>query len=870
MRIVMKQSEKLEIEMNDIEKIDMKKTHTKRADIKIENNLYEKMTTPGMTLTLCFLVPLVIMLTLFAFCEIFPFGDRSFLFSDMYHQYMPFFSEFVRKVREGDSLFYSYNVGIGTNFVALYSYYLGSPLNWLALLVPEAYLCEFMSYLVVFKMGLCGLTAGYYLQKRFGSGDFGVVFFACFYALSGYMAAYNWNIMWLDGVVLLPLILFALERLVKEGKCGLYCLLLGLSILINYYISIMICIFLVLYFVVLLIEEKGNWRTIFHFALYSLLAGGLAAVLLIPSAMAILETEFGGNSLPETLESYFPVADMLARHGMCVETELKLENWPNIYCGVAVFLLVPLYATNEAISIKKRFLNLALAGFMLISFSTNMLNFIWHGFNYPNSLPARQSFIYIFLVLVMCYEAYRNLHAAEAKRILYAYLATVAFVLYIEKFVDYEEFAPMVEFLTLLFVTVYAILLYLFRTQKGNGWKVLLGALALVTVIAESTINMEDTSLGTVSRSAYLNAQKDYQNLYEQTKELEDGFYRIEKFTRKTKNDGTLAGYPTASIFSSTMNSDVMELYDRLGSRHSKVFYTFEGATAFSSALLNVDYMFGTSDDYENSLYHLIGQSRNIYLYQNQVTLPFGYVAPTGYDLPVENNLETAVMVQNDLVNSLDVEGSLLTKVDSEDRGDDVAFTVPEDGIYYGRLTASGTSKIEVNGGPVEDHRFENLKDESLMYLGELKAGEKITLENGDEEDQTQNIEVQVYQLDESVLEQAIAKLSRQHLEKVVYDSTHVSGSLTLEEAGRLILSIPHEDGWSVKINGEKVEPQLFGGTFMAFDLEPGEYELQMKYVPEGIRIGLVVSLVSLSVFVSLMLVGKKRKNGVEEPEVAQ
>ena len=823
-----------------------------------------------MVLALCFLVPVVIMLTLFAFCEIFPFGDRSFLFSDMYHQYMPFFSEFVRKVRSGESLYYSYNVGVGTNFIALFSYYLGSPLNWLALLVPEAYLCEFMSYLVVFKLGLCGLTAGYYLQKRFGDRDFAVAFFACFYALSGYMAAYNWNIMWLDGVALLPLILFALERLVKEGKCGLYCVLLGLSILINYYISIMICIFLVLYFVVLFISEKGNWRTILNFALYSLLAGGLAAVLLIPSALAILETEFGGSSFPETLESYFSVTDMLARHGMCVETERKLEHWPNIYCGVAVFLLVPLYAANEAISIKKRFLNLALAGFMLLSFSTNVLNFIWHGFNYPNSLPARQSFIYIFLVLVMCYEAYRNLHAAEPKRILYAYLATVLFVLYIEKFVDYEEFAPMVEFLTLAFVTVYAVLLYLYRTKEGRSWKMLLGALALIAVIAESTVNMEDTSLGTVSRSAYLSTQKDYQSLYEQTQEWEDGFYRVEKFTRKTKNDGTLAGYPTASVFSSTMNSDVMELYDRLGSRHSKVFYTFEGATAFTSALLNVNYMFGTTDEYENSLYHLVGQSRNVYLYQNQVTLPFGYVAPTGYDLPMESTLETAVKVQNDLVNSLGIKKSLLNMVNSDDKGDDVVFTVPEDGIYYGRLTAPGTSEIEVDGGPVEDHRFENLKDESLMYLGELKAGERITLENGDEDDKTQNIAVQVYQLDETVLKEAIAALSGQHLENVVYDSTHVSGSLTLKDAGRLILSIPHEDGWAVRINGEKVEPQLFGGTFMAFDLESGEYELQMKYVPEGIRIGFFVSLVAIGILISLQMTGKKRKSRGEEREVTQ
>lgn len=108
---------------------------------------------------LAFFVPAFIMLVLFIIRGIYPFGDRSFLFSDMYHQYMPFLSEFVHKIKAGEGLFYSYNVGIGSNFLALYVYYLASPFNWLVFLLPEGLIMEFMSYLVILRIGLMGLTS---------------------------------------------------------------------------------------------------------------------------------------------------------------------------------------------------------------------------------------------------------------------------------------------------------------------------------------------------------------------------------------------------------------------------------------------------------------------------------------------------------------------------------------------------------------------------------------------------------------------------------------------------------------------------------------------------------------------------------------
>lgn len=809
---------------------------------------------------LSFALPVVIMLSIFIVRGIYPFGDRSFLFSDMYHQYMPFFTEFLSKVKAGEGLAYSYNVGIGSNFLALYVYYLASPLHWLAFLIPEAYLMEFMSYLVVLKIGLCGLTFFLYLKKHFQCKDGNMLFFACFYALSGFMAAYNWNIMWLDCVVLLPLILIGLERLVKEGKCGLYCITLALCILTNYYISIMICIFLVLYFGGLLITEKQSLRAVGNFVLYSLLAGGLSAVLLIPEVCAILETDFGNPDFPDQLKSYFPVLDMLARHCMCVTTERGLEHWPNIYCGVAVFLLLPLYVLNQKISIRKKFVNLALAGALLLGFSTNMLDFVWHGLNYPDSLPARQSFLYIFLLLVMCFEAYRRIHELDQKQILYGYLAAVVFLLFCEKFVEHEDFFVGVEMLTLLFVTVYAVILYLYRTREGRAWKRILGLVTLAAVVIELTANTINTSVGTTSRSAYLDPQKDYKALYQwtadrerqiaedgATDESEESFYRVEKFTRKTKNDGTLAGMPTASVFSSTLNSRVMDFYTRLGMRHSKVYYGFDGATAFTSALLNVKYLFGEHDRYATSIYKLLEQSGEVYLYETNATLPFGYVAPKDYDLP-EGYENSGLLLQNAMIEALGVRGKLFSKVSSENTEEDVVFTAGEGGIYYGLLTASGTKKIEALGGSLETHEFPDLKKGAILYLGYLEAGERMTLTNADEDDATQKISVSIYRMNEAVLRQALAVLSEQHLENVTYDSTHVSGEITMGEAGRLILSIPYEDGWHITLNGEEKQAERFGGALIALDLEPGEYAISMEYIPEGKYVGMVVSVVSAAV----------------------
>ncbi len=155
---------------------------------RTENRRGLRLLKPSDGLVAAFFVPVVAMIIIFAQRGIFPFGEECFLRTDMYHQYAPFFSEFQYKLTHGGSLLYSWDIGMGVNFSALYAYYLASPVNWLLILCPKKFIIEFMTILIVLKTGLSGLSFSWYLKKHFGVKKFGVGFFGIFYALSGYMA----------------------------------------------------------------------------------------------------------------------------------------------------------------------------------------------------------------------------------------------------------------------------------------------------------------------------------------------------------------------------------------------------------------------------------------------------------------------------------------------------------------------------------------------------------------------------------------------------------------------------------------------------------------------------------------------------------
>ncbi len=831
-------------------------------------------TDARMPMLLSFLLPIVVMLGVFAGKQIFPFGNQSFLRTDMYHQYAPFLAEFARTLKEGGSLTYTTQIGLGTNYVALYAYYLSSPFNWLMALIPSGWVIEYMTYLIVLKTGFCGLSMAYYLKKRFRRCDMAVPVIAICYALSGYMAAYSWNTMWLDCLWLTPLILLGLEQLVRKNQPFLYCISLGLAIASNYYIAIMLCIFMVLYFIceMVMLPRKTireYLQKVFLFGIFSLLAGGMAAVLIFPAARCLMTTASANSTFPSTLTSYFSMLEMLARHMVNVDVEIGLEHWPNIYSGVICLLLLPAYLINPRIDAKEKIVKTILLGFMLLSFRLNVLNYIWHGMHYPNSLPCRQSFLYTFLVLVMCYEGLRHFRELTRSQLTAVIFGVTAFIFICEKTVTAPEFHYYSFLLTLLFTTLYSIFLHLVlsgKMRQVTAWILILGI-----SIAETGLNTAVTSVTTVNRTDYWKNTDNYQALIRQAEDKAQGeFFRVEKEpSRRTKNDGAWIGYQSASIFSSTTQSAISDFYKTFGMEGNTNAYSFTGATPLMSSLLSVRFYISASELPEDPLYTYLNRVENTWLYENQYTMPLGFLIPR--EIPGEysyKDLDNPAEAQNMLVERTTGGLPVLERVEYSGSYESLDFTAEKTGRYFVYIDNRSISDAQVY---IDDNRkiFNNVDRGYLLDLGICEEGAEISVSDSDDKDY--DIYATAYYFNNEAFIEWYKALSPNGMDITSYSNslwrTEITGNVTAEEDSTLFLSIPYDSGWTVWLDGTEVTADAFESTFLMLYMPEGVHTVSMTYHVSGLREGFAVTLISLLILAAF-LAGVWFQNRKKKPQL--
>lgn len=404
-----------------------------------------------------FVIPFFAMLIIMILNGVLPFGSKSLLYSDGYHQYYPFFKEFRRAILSGESLLYSWNVGMGIDYLGLISYYVASPLNLLSIFIPESFLLYYFTFLTPVRLGLAGLFFSIFLSKVFKKNDWSVPLFGSFYALCAWSLGYQWNVMWLDTFSLLPLVALGTYSLLKEKKFLLYTISLFLSVFSNYYIGFFTCIFVFLTFVCYQICRWESFKKLFQdllrIALFSILAIGMTAILELPTLAALQTTQSSVNEFPknfqlnivdaktykEAIHSNWTQAKEFWAEGSkwnaitsgweAIKTGFiatldgmkqvagnstgatsinfkEADALPNIYCGVITVVFSFLFLTCKQVKLREKICAVFLLVFLSLSFLIRQLDYIWHGFHFTNMIPYRFSFIYSFIMLYMAYRAF--------------------------------------------------------------------------------------------------------------------------------------------------------------------------------------------------------------------------------------------------------------------------------------------------------------------------------------------------------------------------------------------------------------------------------------------------------------------------------
>lgn len=580
-------------------------------------------------------------------------------------------------------------------------------------------------------------------------------------------------------------------------------------------------------------------------------------MVLLPEIYALQVTASGDFDFPKTFTSYFSIFDMIARHIGNVGTEIGLDHWPNIYCGVAVLMFFLLYLGSKKISFREKAVYCSMLILFYASFSINVLNFIWHGFHYPNSLPCRQSFIYIALMLCMCYHAYIKLGETPWKNICLAFWGAAAFVLLAEKLVDNpEQYHFSVFYAALLFIALYAGLIYLYHKGKWNMDAILLTALAVVAI--EAAVNTAVTSVPTTSRTAYVKDNRDVEELVWNIKS--DTFYRVEKTDRKTKNDGAWMNFPSVSLFSSTANASLSDFFKVIGCESSTNAYSITGSTPLVDSLLSVRYGIYGDQQPADGLRKLSGRKGSVWLYENQYTMPVAFMLPSDVEQNWIMDSGNPAYVQNDLCDVLGTEHVLIAN-ESVTEGKKLSFTAEETGNYYVYVTNKKVKEVTAVIGE-KTESFDNVDRGYFLDLGYMSKGVSVDLTSEDEGNPT--LQAEVWRFNAQGLKAVHEKMSRAPLVLTRWTDTELSGSITADKPGIMYTSIPYDKGWTVLIDGKAVTPRKMFDTFLAVDISEGNHRVSLSYQPEGLESGAWITGVSAAVLgLTILAAAGRKKNGI-------
>lgn len=837
------------------------------------------------TYFISFIIPLVIMFGVYLSQGIYWNSDTSPLLGDGFHQYVIFDLNLRNILHGSDSLFYTFTSGLGLNFYALSSYYLGSFLSPLVYFFDVSSMPDAVYLSTLLKFGLIGLSTFFSLSKIFKNIPALLrLALSNSYALMSFTVSQLEIKTWLDVFILIPLILTGLHLLITEKKRILYFTSLSILFIQNYYFGYMTALFLVVwYFCQLSWDFKSRKFSFLDFFLTSLLAGLTSFIMTLPT---LFDLRTHGEKLTaitkiKTDASWY--LDLFAKQFIGAFDTTKYGSIPMIFVGLLPFILTIVFFTLKSIKFHVKLCYATLLLIIIASFYLEALDLFWQGMHAPNMFLHRFAWIFSTLLIYISAEVLNRVKDIKLWNVLFSmtfllfgYLATIYFKNH------YSFLTKLNILLTLEFLVVYLLLL-LALIKKLISLKIfsiliLIFTISEISFNASSQLNGITKEWGFASRSTYDKDIPSMEAILEYIKQQPDTFTRTEKLQTQTGNDSMKFNYNGISQFSSVRNRSASTTLDKLGFKSSgtNLNLRYANNTIIADSLFGISY--NISETYPDKYgFYPSYQKDNLTLYKNQFALPIAFATQSLYKDVTFND------------HTLDNQTQFLNQI----AGLNEEYFYP-----INHHTDSGDKVVNLNGTDTEDATISysiEVPDNSQVYLSMTKLnfsndkkkqidiivnGEKksfttdnvFTFFNLGYSEHKQTFDIQIkfpgnaqvsfesptfYRLDTKKYTEAIRKIKENPVEVSSYKNK-VTVNYKVKNETSIFFTIPYDQGWSAYQNGKKLQIQQAQTGFMKIDVPEGEGTITLSFIPKGFVAGASCSLIAIIVFIFYDIQRKK------------
>ena len=821
-----------------------------------------------------FIIPIIIMIGVYLSQGIYWNSDNSPLLGDGFHQYV-IFDIALRNILHGNgSLFYTFTSGLGLNFYALSSYYLGSFLSPLVYFFDLTNMPDAVYLTTLLKFGLIGLSTYFSLNKLFQSIPKPLkLALSTSYALMSFTVSQLEIKTWLDVFILIPLIITGLHLLITEKKILLYFTSLSILFIQNYYFGYMTALFLIFWYLCQISWDfKTRKSSVLDFVVTSFLAGMASLILTLP---ILFDLQTHGEKLTEvtkfqTESSWY--LDLFAKQFIGSFDTTKYGAIPMIFVGLLPFILTILFFTLKSIKFHVKLIYAIFFAFLIASFYIEALDLFWQGMHTPNMFLHRYAWIFSTLLIYTAAEVLKRLKELKVWNFLVSlFLIVTGFLATIYLKSHYSFLTDLNILLTLEFLIVYSLLLLavIKKFISVNLFAILISLFIMVEISlnASSQIDGIAKEWGFASRSSY---NRDIPAMESFSTYIGNQFTRTEKLQTQTGNDSMKFNYNGISQFSSVRNRSASSTLDKLGFKSSgtNLNLRYANNSILADSLFGIQYNISDSpiDKYG---FKDIYQKDNLTLYENQFSLPIAFASQSVYnDVKFnEHTLDNQASFLNQLANvDFDYFSPIpydktentndlisVTGSSNEDAAIQYQIEVPENSQVYLSFTNLHFSNdkqkkvdILVNG---EKKTFTTDNVFSFFNLGYTKYTKTFNIHVSFPENSQVSFESPTfYRLDTQTLTEAIQKIKEQPV-TVSTSKNKVFATYDVQQDTSIFFTIPYDKGWSAYQDGKKIEIKQAQTGFMKVDVPNGKGTITLFFIPNGFITGSICSFTSLLLF---------------------